>query len=556
VRRRGCLCTAIVLGLVVCASGAEPQPVRAGVPNAIRAAIDGPGVALKTPSRREHEQLTALYGPAAFTPLWTDSAGHPSRDARDALHLLLSAADDALDPADYDESTLEHLMSALHATAAPLAADIAGFDVGLSASTLRYLRELHTGRIDPRAIGFRINVPADDHDFAALLRSALHAHRVAEAAAELAPPLPLYRALRDVLGRYRSLVLDPSLAAPNPTATPIRPGQPYSGLNTLRRLLVAVGDLPPEVCARELSAYDDATADGVKRFQMRHGLAPDGVLGTSTQAALRVPLAWRVRQIELALERLRWLPHLGAERLVAVNIPMFHLWAWDSIPESGAPAFGMGVIVGRAVNTRTPVFAEEMRYLIFRPYWNVPASIARHEILPAIERDSDYLRRENMEIVAGQGDDARPVAVSPTTLEQLRQGRLRVRQRPGSKNALGLVKFVFPNDENVYLHGTPATQLFSRARRDFSHGCVRIEDPVALAAWAPEGQDEWTREKVLATMNGDDSRRVTLSRPIQVILFYITAVVMPDDGTIRFADDIYGHDRTLDRALVRRRAGE
>jgi murein L,D-transpeptidase YcbB/YkuD len=211
----------------------------------------------------------------------------------------------------------------------------------------------------------------------------------------------------------------------------------------------------------------------------------------------------------------------------------------------------MNVIVGRAL-TRTPVFVDEMRYLIFRPYWNVPRSILASEMLPAMRRDPGYVARQNLEIVAGPGDDARPVAFSEKTLEQLQNGALRVRQRPGPNNALGLVKFVFPNDENVYLHSTPAAELFSRSRRDFSHGCVRVEDPVALAAWVLRGQKEWTKDRILAAMNGAQSVRVNLPRPIQVILFYVTAVVMPEDGTVQFADDVYGHDATLDRALSRR----
>ena len=220
------------------------------------------------------------------------------------------------------------------------------------------------------------------------------------------------------------------------------------------------------------------------------------------------------------------------------------------MPRDGAPSAGMGVIVGRALNTRTPVFVEEMPYIIFRPYWNVPRSIARQEIVPALQRDPAYLRREDMEIVSGQGDDARVVALSAESIALLRQGTLRVRQRPGPKNSLGSVKFVFPNDDNVYLHGTPALQLFSRSRRDFSHGCVRVEDPVALAAWALKDQPEWTQERILAAMNANRPLQVNLPRPIQVILFYVTAVV--EDGTMRFAEDIYGHDAKLDRALARR----
>jgi murein L,D-transpeptidase YcbB/YkuD len=337
-----------------------------------------------------------------------------------------------------------------------------------------------------------------------------------------------------------------------PGATTIRPGEAYEGAAALRRRLVAVGDLPDGTPGAAGEArYEGEIVEGVRRFQSRHGLASDGILGRQTQAALSVPLARRVRQIELALERLRWLPDLDPDRFLAVNIPMFRLWVWDHVPPNGAPEFGMNVIVGRAL-TRTPVFVDEMRYLIFRPYWNVPRSILASEMLPAMRRDPGYVARQNLEIVAGPGDDARPVAFSEKTLEQLQNGALRVRQRPGPNNALGLVKFVFPNDENVYLHSTPAAELFSRSRRDFSHGCVRVEDPVALAAWVLRGQKEWTKDRILAAMNGAQSVRVNLPRPIQVILFYVTAVVMPEDGTIQFAEDVYGHDATLDRALSRR----
>ncbi len=296
--------------------------------------------------------------------------------------------------------------------------------------------------------------------------------------------------------------------------------------------------------------------EGVKRFQRRHGLEPDGALGNRTLAVLRIPAADRVRQIELALERLRWLPHLGEERLVVLNIPMFRLWAWDSMPSAVAPSFSMDVIVGRALDTQTPVFVEEMREVIFRPYWNVPRSILRNEILPMVERDPDYLGQHDMEIVRGPGDDARPVPVTAESIADLGQGVLRVRQRPGPRNSLGLIKFVFPNEENVYMHGTPAQELFSRRRRDFSHGCVRVQDPVALAEWVLEDRPEWNRDRILAAMAGSQSLHVKLTRPVRVILFYTTAAVMPEDGTIRFAEDIYRHDVRLKRAFATRRSDQ
>ena len=523
------------------------------VATAIRARlVNGSNPVLGVLTRMEQAELKALYQTGGYSPLWVDATGRPNGSARDALALLDGAADEGLDPADYRQGPLDGLAALLETASPLLPRDLASFDEALSSGMLRYLRHLHMGRVDPRAIGFRLSVPADHHDFAALLRSALADHRVTEAAADLTPPLAQYRALRIMLTRYRSLAADVTLESLPPTAVAGRPGEPYTGLGALYRRLVAFGDLPAGTPApAESAAYEGTLVEGLKRFQIRHGLESDGVLGKRTQAALYVSLVWRVRQIELALERLRWLPHLGDQRLLAINIPMFRLWAWDSIPPTGAPSLGMDVIVGRALSTQTPVFVEEMREVIFRPYWTIPLSILRHEILPVLERDPDYLRRQNMEIVRGPGDDAQPVDGTTENLALLRQGALRVRQRPGPRNALGLVKFVFPNEENVYMHGTPAQDLFSRSRRDFSHGCVRVEDPVALAEWALREHPGWTRDRILAAMAGPQSLRVNMRRPIQVILFYTTAAVMPEDGTIRFAEDIYGHDARLDRALAR-----
>ena len=296
--------------------------------------------------------------------------------------------------------------------------------------------------------------------------------------------------------------------------------------------------------------YDAALSGGVARFQSRHGLAVDGVLGPATFTALAVPLAWRVRQLELALERQRWLPHVGRDRLVVVNIPMFSLWTWDTIPPRERPAFGTGVVVGRALSTETPVFAGEIHEIVFQPYWNIPRSIVRDEVLPALGRDPGYLVSNDMEIVRGPGDDAVPVPQTVESIAALASGTLRVRQRPGVRNALGQMKFVFPNENDIYMHGTPAQELFTRHRRDFSHGCVRVEDPVGLAEWALAGQPGWDRAAILAaSSSGPVSRHIPLARPVRVVLFYTTAIASPDDGAVHFAEDIYRHDVRLDRAL-------
>jgi murein L,D-transpeptidase YcbB/YkuD len=505
------------------------------------------GVGAITPVERL--DVEQFYTSRLFQRAWTDQAGRPTSDAAEALDLLANAAAEGLEPAAYAADALRQRASGLASGPTPSAEALAAFDLALSTATLRLFRHIHVGRVDPEAIGFRTIKPDNQHDFVAALKGALDGHRVRDAAAALAPPLELYRGLRLALATYRALA-----AAGHPpfsltAISKIEPGQSFDSAPVLRRYLGALGDLSAEEAALQSPVYETSLTVGVQRFQRRHGLAADGVIGKGTLAALSVPLATRVRQIELALERLRWLPHLGPGRFIGVNIPMFRLWAWDQIGTGARPSFTTGVIVGRAPNTRTPVLASDMSHVVLRPYWNVPASIARAELVPAWRKDPGYFARHDLELVAGQSDAAEPVPVTERSVAELEAGRLRLRQRPGPNNSLGLLKFIFPNEENVYLHSTPATELFSRSRRDFSHGCVRVEDPVGLAQWVLSGQADWSRQRIIETMQGPRPRTVVLDRRIPVILFYITAAVMPDDGATYFADDIYGHDRLLERAL-------
>ena len=484
---------------------------------------------------------------------WLDTGGRPSASAREALQLLADADSDGLAPGDYRAAELAATAAALAVATESAASQQAAFARELEAALLRFMRDLHFGRIDPRTLGMRLPPRTGGaFDMAQRLHAALAERRLSAVIAGLRPRFAQYGKLREALAHYRTLAQDPALSgvlAGRPSKAGDRPPFP-SGLAPL---LSALGDLPAGTAPRDVD--EAAVAAGLRRFQRRHGLADDAVAGAATLAALNTRLAQRVQQIELALERLRWLPDMTSSRFVAINIPMFRLWAWDpAAPER--PPLGMPIVVGRALDTQTPVLAQEMRYLVFRPYWNVPRSILSREILPALAHDPRYLERNDMEIVRGAGDDARPVQASADNLQLLRRGVLRVRQRPGPRNSLGLVKFIFPNDDNVYLHGTPATSLFGRTRRDFSHGCVRVADPVALAQWVLDDPSHWTRDRVRAAMEGSEqSRRVDLARPLQVILFYTTTMVDPQDGSLHFAADIYGHDAALQRALVRSRAG-
>jgi murein L,D-transpeptidase YcbB/YkuD len=546
----------LVLSLLLALVG-SPQPSAARrtpvqVPDAasalrgiVNSAADLPSLKLTTAEQRE---LIALYA-GEERPLWVDGAGRIGRNARDAMMLLNAAATDGLDPSDYDVRGITVLAASLANRSPVVASDIAAFDVGLSVNTLRYLADLHLGRVDPRAMRFRVP-DRQPHDFVTPLRAALAAYRVPALAAELAPSIPLYAQLRAALARYRALAADPTLDPFTLPAVTIRPGDPFANAGALSRRLVRLEDLPAADFDPAAPLYAGRLVDGVKHFQQRHGLEPDGVLGKATRAALSVPLAWRARQIELALERLRWVPDIGDERYLAVNIPMFRVWAIE--PGAATVPFSTEVIVGRALNTQTPVLVEDMEHVIFRPYWNVPSSIVRQEIMPAIRRNPEYLRRHDMEIVDGQSDHARVVAETPANLQRAEQGAFRIRQRPGPNNSLGLVKFVFPNDANVYMHGTPAQELFSRPRRDFSHGCIRVADPVGLAQWVLSDSPEWTRDRILGAMNGLEPLRVNLARQIRVILFYVTVVATPADGGVQFVEDIYRHDARLDAYLTRR----
>lgn len=531
---------ALVVAALVAASPPLPG-VAPDLPDAIERAVDG------------RAELTELYRPLAFEPLWIDATGALNQSAHDALRLLDYAADEGLDPADYDVAGLRSLVDALRDQPASFDA-IAAADVALTNGVLCYLHDLHMGRVDPRAIGFQLNVPKDGHDFATLLREAVAKGQIVQTARAWTPRDPQYPALAVALQRYRALLPHES-SAPPPPPTSVHPGERYGALPALHARLLLLGDLDPQTPIPDGDVYRGAIVDGVKHFQLRHGLDPDGVLGKQTMAQLAVPLAWRVRQLELAMERLRWLPHQGDERLVLVNTATFRLSAWDTIPPAGAPSFTTGVIVGRATTAQTPIFAARLTEIIFRPYWNVPTSIVRKEILPTLARQPGYLERERMELVAGQSDTSPVVAATPENLARLRGGTVRLRQRPGADNALGRIKFSFPNENDVYMHATPAQVLFARSRRDFSHGCVRVEDPVGLAEWVLKAQPGWDRERITAAMDATTSSRVAVRVPLRVVLFYSTAAVLLDSGDVAFADDIYHHDVWLDRALQARDRG-
>ena len=550
-----CRCALLILATAGTMAGCTDSDAKESRDDAVVQALqtmvrNGRGFPGTRPGTEELTRLRRLYETSGYTPLWVSMSGDLRKSGKEAVDRLRNAESEGLRPSDYFAGTLDSLARAIADQDSPAAAAVARLDAGLSLAVLEFLRHIHLGRVAPRAVGYAIDALKEQHDFVALLEAALRDGSFEEIVRELEPPLEQYRLTRTALVAYRKHQEDSLLEQPLRIPVPLKPGDTTASLGTLARRLVATGDLAGD--AGTPVRYEGTLVDAVRRFQARHGLAPDSVLGKATLDELNVPASWRVHQLELSLERLRWLRDLDHAPFLLVNIPMFELTAWSSPRASGPPEFRTGVIVGKALNTETPVFVEEMQYVIFQPYWNIPPSITRNETIPAIERDGDYLRKNGMEIVRGQGDDADPVESSGGTLEKLARGELRIRQRPGPLNALGPVKFVFPNNQNIYLHGTPAEQLFDRTRRDFSHGCVRVEDPTSLAEWVLSGNPEWTRDRIVEAMNDGSriSQRVNLPRPLTVVLYYTTASVEAD-GTVRFAPDIYKHDPELDRALHR-----
>ena len=481
---------------------------------------------------------------AAPVPLWLQ-AGRPTSQAHELVALLVAADRQGLEPLDYDAPTLQRrLAQAQQGPALPDAAQ-AQLEAALTAASQRYLADLRSGRVDPRQIRARFDVPRRAGLDDAALREALAQHRLSEFVQQAAAALPMYAGLQQALARYRELAVHPAWqqALPPLPGRKLGAGQAYDGLPRLAQRLQALGDLAP--ASTVPTQFEGVLIGALKLFQARHGLDPDGVLGLETLKQLNVTPAARVRQIELAMERLRWTPFLQRERMIVVNLPEFVLRAYEVRDGRIDVKLSMRVIVGKALDKHTPLFDEDMRSIEFSPYWNVPFSIASKELVPHMQRDPGYLERDGFEFISPNGQVVRTFA--PEHLQSVLNEGWRIRQRPGPWNAMGDIKFVFPNNDNIYLHHTSQPHLFERARRDFSHGCIRVEDPVALAQFVLHDEPAWTEERIRAAMEKGESSTLRLAQPLPVLISYSTVVVKL--GKVFFYPDLYGHDRLLDQAL-------
>jgi L,D-transpeptidase YcbB len=509
--------------------GADDAVVRA-----IQARLSKPAPDLaKGEGARLFKTVREFYEANGHRPVWFDEDG--PLDTVDQLEAAVTAAaQEGLDPAHYALDSMPALRmrrSRFFQKDALPAAELADADVRATLALARLATHLRRGRVSPGEVDKHWFGSLPKEDLGRVLQTAVDAGGLEEALRQLVPRHTQYDALKRTLVRYREIASQGGWPA-LPVSLRLKPGQAHPQAAALARRLAVTGDLP----AATPSTFDASLQDGLRRFEARHGLPADGRLDPEVLAALNVPVAARIRQLELNLERWRWLPEELGRRHVLVNIPTFHLSAF----EDGRPALEMRVVTGK-VESPTPIFSDQMTTVVFSPYWNVPPQIAREEVVPAILEDPSYLDRNNLELVRG----SRVISLDDADWDD---PEVRFRQRPGPKNSLGHVKFMFPNQFDVYLHDTPADSLFGQVERGYSHGCVRVEKPFELAQWALRGDPKWTPEAIRAAMDAGEERHVPLPGKIPVYIQYQTAWV-DGQGALQLREDVYGHDATQGRLL-------
>jgi murein L,D-transpeptidase YcbB/YkuD len=494
------------------------------------------------------QDVQKVYEALQYVPAWVHE-GHATSQALAVISALESSQQKGLNPEDYDASLWPARLEALKA--APNNTDtVAHFDAALTVSTIRYLSNLRIGRLNPNPATFGITLGKEHYDLPRfLVQKVLTDSTMTDVLNEVEPQYLGYKRAEVALQTYEALASqNHSEPLPDVQRT-VTTGDAYRGAEQLGQRLRMLGDLPQQAAAMPNEGiHSEPLVAAVKHFQGRHGLTADGRLNKETLRQLNTRMSDRVLQLQDSLERWRWLPADYPESPVMVNIPGFMLRVFS---DDHHVAMRMKVVVGKALRHQTPVFAKNMKYIIFRPYWNIPLDITRTDVVPGIRKNSHYLARKGFEVTDQNGRVITRGPVSSATLAQVKSGKLMVRQRPGPANSLGLVKFMFPNEYDVYLHSTPAPELFKRSRRDFSHGCIRVEKPAELAAWLLRDQPKWTLENIKAAMqSGPDNKQVNLSTPVPVVIVYLTAVV-EENNEVYFFDDIYGYDSSLNNALAK-----
>ena len=612
VRAGGAAC---LLGLVVLAGGCHrkrktvSQPKSDAFADQIKSTVAQSTLkVMHWPNYADYQPLVQkFYDDRNYEVAWMGENGQPSAQATAFIQAFQTADTKGLKPEDYDAGLWSARVAKL---AGKNQDDVATYDAAMTVCVMRYISDLRIGRVNPTHFNFDIDVQQKRYDLPEFVSdNAVDSDDVPKLIASVEPDSEQYRSSEAALVRYEGLAKQQAETNSQPllSVTTLSSGGRYPDVGALTARLQLEGDLPggstadgtpatepikvppaasdtgagggkvkaaasrlkgrlarlkgsndapsddksvnDQAATRPVSSgpgtYTPELVDAVKHYQQRHGINPDGRLTANTIKSLNVPLSVRTAQLADSLERLRWLPNEYLHAPLQVNLPEFVLRGYGSDHQE---EFQMNVVVGQVMGQhQTPVFTHKMKYLIFRPYWNVPISIVKKELTGHIEKSGvGYLESKNFETTDRQGQ------VVKASASEVEHGQVLVREKPGPKNSLGLVKFMFPNEYDIYLHSTPAQQLFARSRRDFSHGCVRVQHPDDLAAWVLKTSGtagDWDLQKVQDAMqNGPDNHQVNLANNIPIVIFYATARVA-QDGSVDFFDDLYGYDKQLEDVL-------
>ena len=480
-------------------------------------------------------QIFTFYQGRSFKPIWTRDDGAKTK-AKVLLTYLKDAAAQGLNPANYSIPDIEQRIDSTNPES------LAELDLLLSTVFVDYAQDLSTGRVVPSEVNSNIHLHPSGTGPLTVIDGAEQAEDLGPYIHSLAPSSPRYWRMVDALAHYRKIAAQggwPKVAA-GPT---LKPGMSSDRIPVLRLRLAAEGDLP-QTADLTSKTYDDGLKAAVEHFQMRNGLKQDGVVGPDTLGVINVPVGDRIAQLVVNMERRRWMTEDPGKRFVFVNLADQELKVVEMRGDREKTIHTARLVVGKPFHS-TPVFTQKMRYIVFNPYWNVPSSIANKEYLPDLRQNPAALQRLNIRLLTTSGTEVDPFSVDWNSVSRM---PYRLRQDSGDKNALGHIKFMFPNKYNVYIHDTPSKSLFSRDSRFYSHGCMRVQYPEQLAEvlLGPQG---WTMQQIKAQVDSGQQRIVNLKEQVPVYVTYLTAWV-DKDGTVNFRRDVYGRDKILEAALI------
>lgn len=545
----------------------------------IRGSKYAPKILIQTKNIKAYKTLPKLYEERNYVPLWIENGG-PSSQAYEMIEIIRNSDNEALDPDYYNISEIESILKRMeqdrNSGDSYDALDLAELELLLSNSFLTYTHDLHYGRVRAEQINLELLSGERPVNLPKLLVTAVETDQVQETLEGLLPKYPMYAMLRISLKEYREIAAKGGWQ-PVAYGDKFKKGARGQRVLALSKRLKVTGELDSSIPGSEV--FDDSLDQAVRKYQQRNGLYVDGVVGKSTIEALNVPVEERISQIELTMERWRLLPQYLGNRYILVNIANYHLYG----VENNNDTINMRIVVGKP-QWNTPMFSEEMTHLIINPYWNIPPSIFKDDIAPKIMEDSEYLSKQNMyavgleapekivveeaevvEVVENveatevtDGDNTGEKELSEVEIQNKKaqeeyiskvlSGKYRLRQNPGPGNALGRIKFLFPNKHSVYLHDTPNRGFFKKAQRNFSHGCIRVEKPLELAEFVLSSNPSWTQNTIQSSINKMKTKTVHLDESITVYILYFTTWV-DNEGTVNFHKDIYGLDKTLYNAL-------